>query len=192
MKLYKEHGVNPAAGCLPLLVQLPIFWGLYTVLQQVVAGNPTQVLSSVNTVLYTQALALKAPWNPNFFGIPLGQSPAHLMGVIGPLILLAPFLTAFSQFLSTKMMMAVKQKNNAIVEKKDKQASDDFAQAFQTQSMYIFPLMIGFFSFQLPFGMTLYWITFTVFGILQQYRVSGLGGLKPWVESLKKKLWMKK
>jgi YidC/Oxa1 family membrane protein insertase len=29
MKLYKEHGINPAGGCLPLLIQLPIFWGFF-------------------------------------------------------------------------------------------------------------------------------------------------------------------
>jgi YidC/Oxa1 family membrane protein insertase len=32
MKLYKEHGVNPAGGCLPMLIQLPIFWGFFRML----------------------------------------------------------------------------------------------------------------------------------------------------------------
>jgi YidC/Oxa1 family membrane protein insertase len=32
MKLYKEHGVNPAAGCLPMLIQLPVFWGIFRLL----------------------------------------------------------------------------------------------------------------------------------------------------------------
>jgi YidC/Oxa1 family membrane protein insertase len=32
MKLYKEHGINPAGGCLPLLIQLPIFWGVFRML----------------------------------------------------------------------------------------------------------------------------------------------------------------
>jgi YidC/Oxa1 family membrane protein insertase len=32
MKLYKEHGVNPAGGCLPLLIQMPIFWGFFRML----------------------------------------------------------------------------------------------------------------------------------------------------------------
>ena len=36
MKLYKEFGVNPAAGCLPVLVQIPVIWGLYSVLDRVV------------------------------------------------------------------------------------------------------------------------------------------------------------
>ncbi|HOW86024.1 MAG TPA: membrane protein insertase YidC [Candidatus Aminicenantes bacterium] len=32
MKLYKEHGINPAGGCLPLLIQLPVFWGVFRML----------------------------------------------------------------------------------------------------------------------------------------------------------------
>lgn len=32
MKLYKEHGINPAGGCLPLLIQIPIFWGFFRML----------------------------------------------------------------------------------------------------------------------------------------------------------------
>ena len=32
MKLYKEHGINPAGGCLPLLIQLPVFWGIFRML----------------------------------------------------------------------------------------------------------------------------------------------------------------
>ena len=65
-------------------------------------------------------------------------------------------------------------------EKKD----DDFATAFQSQSMYIFPLMIGFFSYGFPIGLSLYWNTFTIFGIIQQYRISGLGGVKDWTDKL--------
>src|SRR3989344_5710097 len=111
MKLYKEHGVNPAAGCLPVLVQIPIIWGLYSVLSQIVALGPQSVVSSIHKVV-------------------------------------------------------------------------DFASAFQSQSLYIFPLMIGFFSYQFPIGLSLYWNTFTVFGIIQQYQISGPGGLES--------LWQKK
>lgn len=32
MRLYKEHGINPASGCLPLLIQLPVFWGFFRML----------------------------------------------------------------------------------------------------------------------------------------------------------------
>jgi len=52
---------------------------------------------------------------------------------------------------------------------KKSDTASDFASAFQTQSLYIFPVMIGFFSYNFPAGLSFYWITFTVFGIIQQY-----------------------
>jgi YidC/Oxa1 family membrane protein insertase len=62
----------------------------------------------------------------------------------------------------------------------------DFATAFQTQSMYLLPVMVGFFSFSLPFGLSLYWNTLTIFGIIQQYIIQGWGGLVDWFPFLKK------
>lgn len=67
MKLYKEHGVNPAAGCLPVLVQLPIIWGLYSVLRNVVNPNSTAVLKSINQIVYFSGLKLSHAWDPSFF-----------------------------------------------------------------------------------------------------------------------------
>jgi YidC/Oxa1 family membrane protein insertase len=67
-----------------------------------------------------------------------------------------------------------------LIKKDEKKKNDDFASAFQSQSMYIFPVMIGFFSYTFPIGLSLYWNTFTIFGIMQQYRISGLGGLTEW------------
>ena len=68
--------------------------------------------------------------------------------------------------------------------KNEDKKKEDFASAFQTQSLYIFPVMIGFFSYNFPVGLSLYWNTFTIFGIIQQYKVSGLGGLKGWVKKI--------
>jgi len=45
--------------------------------------------------------------------------------------------------------------------------------------------MIGFFSYSLPIGLSLYWNTFTVFGILQQYLLIGPGGTKNWITKAK-------
>ena len=69
---------------------------------------------------------------------------------------------------------------------KEVKKEDDFQTAFQTQSLYIFPIMIGFFSFTLPLGLSFYWNTFTIFGIIQQYQVQGFGGLAPWLKKLRK------
>ena len=74
------------------------------------------------------------------------------------------------EFSWTKRYLEKDIEKKAQVDKKD---AGDFASAFQTQSMFIFPVMIGFFSFGFPIGLSLYWNTFTIFGIIQQYLVQG-------------------
>ncbi len=183
MRLYKEHGVNPAAGCLPVIVQLPLIWGLYSVLQQVVAAKPSMLVAEINKIVYFPALKLQAAWDQSFFGLPLGTAPSHLLNSTSFLILLFPLATALFQFIQTKMMFVKHEQDQHADKKKD----DDFASAMQTQSMYIFPIMIGFFSYSLPLGLSLYWNTFTIFGIIQQYQISGWGGIQPWIDRLRGK-----
>lgn len=198
MALYKEHGVNPLAGCLPLLVQLPLLIALYNVLAHVVALPPQETLSYINSIVYIPALKLTTVWNTNFFGLPLGQHPSALFAAM-PLILLVPLITALFQFIQSKMMMSAPsvptiadpvkkgKKEKALAKKEEPKKEDaaaDFAKTFQTQSLYIFPIMLGYLSFSFPIGLSLYWNTFTLFGILQQYQISGWGGLTPWIEKV--------
>ena len=195
MKLYKQHGVNPAAGCLPLIVQLPLIWGLYNVLQNAVNANANHVVSFVNKAAYIPALKIAHAWDPHFFGLPMAQTPSHLIGTIGPIILLVPLATAAFQFVQSKMMIPAVKAGEVVKEEvqkekgqltKDVKKQDDFQTAFQTQSLYIFPLMIGFFSWTLPVGLSFYWNTFTIFGIIQQYQVQGWGGLTGWLKKIKR------
>ncbi len=184
MKLYKEFGINPAAGCLPVIVQIPIIWGLYSVLDKIVHLGAKDVVLNINKIVYFDFLKLSGSWDTNFFGIPLGQNPSGLISKIGPIILIVPILTFLFQFIQSKMMIPHnkdKTKNkekNLPASKAGEKKKDDFATAFQSQALYIFPVMIGFFSYTFPIGLSLYWNTFTIFGILQQYLVSGWGGLK--------------
>lgn len=194
MRLYKEHGVNPVAGCLPLLIQMPLIIGFYSVLNQAVKTNPKEVVAYVNNALYPflSHLKLQHMWDQNFFGLPLGQTPSHLLPIVGVGILLFPIITAALQLLQSKMMMPIdvnKQTSESkLSSKKDaKKDDEDFATAFQSQSLYLVPLMIGFFSFTLPLGLSLYWNTFTIFGILQQYQIGGWGGAAQWLDKIRKK-----
>jgi YidC/Oxa1 family membrane protein insertase len=186
LRLYKEHGVNPAAGCLPVLIQMPLIWALYSVLQNIVKVNP-HVVADINKIMYFDFLKLHGTWDPSFFGLSLGGMPSELISSM-PLILLVPILTGLFQFVLSKMMIPAKT-GVAILEKDiekrapiDKKDATDFASAFQTQSLFIFPIMIGFFSYGFPIGLSLYWNTFTIFGIIQQYKITGLGGLSEWIK----------
>jgi YidC/Oxa1 family membrane protein insertase len=188
MRIYKENGVNPAAGCLPVLIQMPLIWSLYYVLQRVIDLKSGLNIAGINKLAYFDFLKLQSAWDTSFFGLQLGEMPSKIISTVGPLILLVPILTGVFQFILSKMMIPAKT-GVAILEKDiekkapvDKKDAEDFATAFQTQSMFIFPIMIGFFSFSFPIGLSLYWNTFTIFGIIQQYKITGLGGLSEWIK----------
>lgn len=177
MALYREHGINPLAGCVPALLQLPIFFGLYGVLRSAV-GSKT--IEEVNKALYTDSLKLSHMWDTNFFGLPLGKTPRELLPTVGVGILLVSVVTALLQFMQSKMMMAKtaeEKQSQVTVEKKPADKGPDFASVFQTQTVYFLLIMIGVFSFGFPIGLSLYWNTFSLFGIIQQYRIAGWGGL---------------
>jgi len=162
-------------------------------LQRMVTLKPEAAIAEVNKIVYFDFLKLKNAWDISFFGLPLGEMPSKIMSfnnlfAVSSLILLVPILTGVFQFILSKMMIPAKT-GVAILEKDiekktqiDKKDASDFASAFQTQSMFIFPIMIGFFSFGFPIGLSLYWNTFTVFGIIQQYKIAGLGGLSAWIK----------
>lgn len=160
--LYKQYGINPAAGCLPVLVQLPIFLALYNVLIKVVGQDTAGTVDAINRVLYLPSLHLDKAWDPNFFGISLAATPFGAWQA-SPILLIVPVLTGLLQFIQSKMMSS-QQPKTAITQNK----TDDFQKVMQTQMLYFFPFMIGFFSFTFPVGLSLYWNTFTVFGIIQQ------------------------
>lgn len=182
MKLYKENGVNPAAGCLPTLVQLPVLWGLYNVLNGVVHKSPVEAMKYVNGIVL-EPIQLTRPWDSTFFGVPLGLSPHQLLSTLPLVAIAVPLTTGIFQFLQSKMMFSSPKSTSPAVKG---QKNDDFASVFQKQSAYLFPIMIGFFSWNFPFGLSLYWNTFSIFGIIQQYRVTGLGGLEDTWQKIRK------
>lgn len=183
MALYKEHGINPMAGCLPLIIQLPIIWSLYHVLTQVV-NEGSQTLQAINKVLYFNWLHINpSDWSVLFFGVSLAATPAKLIPQ-NPLFILVPVTTAVLQFLLSKMMLP--HPDDVVKTPKGEKKKEDFQSAFQSQSLFIFPIMIGFFSYSLPLGLSLYWNTFTLFGIIQQYIIVGPGGAHHWFQKAKK------
>ncbi len=183
MALYKEHGVNPAGGCLPSLIQIPVVLALY---QTIFAFFDPNGLTRINHALYPFVGQLTSVPDLSFFGLNLAIKPSEF-AISG--LLLIPLLTAGLTFIQSKMMSAkpVKEyKSDSPKEKKEKESMEDSMSAMQGQMMYMMPIMIGYFAFQFPIGVALYWNTFTVIGIVQQYMVSGWGGLEDWTKVFKK------
>lgn len=182
MALFKEHGVNPVAGCLPSLIQIVILvFGFYPVILKIVNLKPKDTLSTINHIIYFDPIKLTHLWDTNFFGVALGATPTSLMSSMVVIAILIPVATATLQFIQTKMMMAAPAQK----EIKSKTDAPDFSQVFQKQMLYMVPFIIGFVSFRFAIGLSLYWNTFTIFGIIQQYKLQGLGGLATWVERLR-------
>src|SRR3989344_923333 len=182
LALYKEHGVSPAAGCLPLLIQMPVLIALYNVFYQVLSnGNLEKVVSDINAVVYAPWLKLTS-MDPLFFGINLGVKPSQWQ-THGIWLLSIPIITAALQFWQSKLMMPssanekLKMKNVKLEHEKPASAEasagkGDTAAEMQKQMMFITPLMFGFFALQFPLGLALYWNVFGLFGIMQQLSIN--------------------
>lgn len=180
MALYKEHGVNPAGGCLPALIQIPIIWALYQTILSFF--NPNGV-ESLNKALYPFVPHLSGTPDLRFLGLNLATKPAEFT-TLGWLLLLIPVVTAALQLIQSKMMTTQPVKEypgDTAKEKKEKESVEDSMMAMQSQMTYLMPIMVGYFAFQFPIGLALYWNTFTIIGIVQQYLLGGWGGLANWV-----------
>jgi YidC/Oxa1 family membrane protein insertase len=183
MLLYQKHGVNPLGGCLPTLIQFLLFPALYSVFQSFVGSDKAAVIEKFNHVLYFDFLKLHSLADPTFFGLPLGQSPSHLFSAM-PLILLIPVITGALQFVQSKMMFTTPPQQPKSTGKENKEP--DFQTVFQKQIIYIIPFTIGFAAFNFPVGLSLYWNTFSIFAMIQQYTLNGWGGLEPYIAKIKK------
>lgn len=183
MALYKEHGINPAGGCLPTIAQIIITLALY---QGISALFDPNGLSRINEVLYFQDWKLTSPPSPNFLGLDLSVKPSDFSRA-GFAIMVLPFITAAVTFVQSKMMILSVKKypSDSPKEKKEKTSAEDAMSSVQSQMVYLMPVMIGYFAFSFPAGLSIYWIVFTILNIFQQYKISGWGGMAPLLQRIK-------
>ena len=175
LRLYQEAGVNPAAGCLFAIVQIPIFIGLYNTLTTLLThGVGEKVVNEINSKLYTPLIKISTI-DPMFLGLNLALSPQNAKMWYYYAI---PLITAILQYFQALTTMpappkAVEKKLEEMEGKDDKKQSttEDFQKAMNTQMKYLFPIMIGYFSYTLPVGMSLYWNIFSIFSIIQHYQM---------------------
>ncbi|HLC94112.1 MAG TPA: YidC/Oxa1 family membrane protein insertase [Patescibacteria group bacterium] len=175
MKLYKQMGVNPASGCLFAIIQIPIFIALYQVLSLFfLKGGVSKMVNEVNKIVYFSFLKVSS-LDPMFFGINLGVSPQQFQKY-GVYYLAIPVITAILQYYQVQTTTPAQpkpsapspaQEKTALLKKEEKKGDTDYAQKMMsTQMKFIFPLMIGWFSYTLPVGLSLYWNIFSIFSIV--------------------------
>lgn len=173
MELYQEAGVNPLSGCLPLLIQMPILFGLYAALialGDMLSNAAFFWIPDLAIPQYTGGLS----WIPEFFRagteMPAGY---EYLGMSGYYLLIAylilPVLLVASQFAMQKWMTPTT-------------APTGDQPGMMQQLPLMMTFMFGFFTLQVPAGLTLYWVTSNFLQMFQQwaitsdrFRLSGTG-----------------
>lgn len=184
---YKEKGINPTAGCLPYLLQIVVLIFLFQLFNAVFAhgGN---VAENFNQFLYEPLkFASGQEVNTQFLYLDITK-PDRLNDLLGietsfPLPGVFLLLASLLQFVSAKMSMPfVEAEKKAAKQTKDQ--TDDFQVAMQSSMIYTFPLMTILIGINFASSLALYWLSFSAFQVVQQYRASGWGGMTPWIKKL--------
>lgn len=183
MQLYKEENVNPAAGCLPILIQFPIIIGLFSVIRQplsfmynltreqivnivnVLGLDISEKMISQSEIVIAEALknninlfpefAAHNLINFKFLGINLASTPSLNNPAV---IWIIPILSCITSYYSIKISMKA---NTAM-------ATNPQAASMNKSMSVTMPLMSLWFTFMMPGGVGLYWIYSNLFNMLRQ------------------------
>lgn len=155
MKLYKEAGVNPLGCLVPTLIQFPIWIGLYQSILNVLPSSPLQFINLAKHI-YEQYPFLSAliPLNPRFLWLDLGRPDQFYI---------LPVLVVATMWAQQKMMATP--------------STDPQQQAMSQTMEFTMPMMFGLITLQSASGLALYFAVTNAMQIVQQYSLSGWGGL---------------
>ena len=177
-ELMRERGVNVLAGCLPLLLQLPLLFIIYSVIQHGLTNqDPTAMLSVfgvqlvdlqcqnlVNGVVDATKPCIDAQ-------VPLLGDVAHpqaFLWIAGFGLSFLAIGSALLQLVQSRMMLPAADPTN-----------DDPNTRVQRQMMLFLPIISVVYGGFLPAGLFIYWIVATIFSIVQQYLIVGWGSMFP-------------
>lgn len=147
LDFYREKGINPFAGILPLFIQIPIVIALYYVFFQ--GGLP-----NIDLPLLYSFIPTPQP-DMIFFGIDIG----------GKSIILA-FLAGITQYLQSHFAMPAPAKRSATPS-----FQEDLARGMHFQMKYFLPVFIGFVAYQVSGAIALYFITSNLFTVGQEFYI---------------------
>ncbi|MDD7971625.1 membrane protein insertase YidC [Roseinatronobacter alkalisoli] len=155
MKLYKEKKVNPAAGCLPILLQIPIFFSLYKVIFVTIDLRHAQWFGVFNDLSAPDPTSVM-----NLFGL-LPWAAPHPESILAMVFIgILPILLGVSMWLQMKL---------------NPTPTEPIQQAVMMWMPWIFMFMLGWFAS----GLVLYWIANNVITFTQQYLIMSMNGSRP-------------
>lgn len=164
MALYKKHGTTPVSSCLPLLVQMPIFFALFSVLNDVSKhaalgqGGVGLLTPELTTEFYDARLFDVASMHVNLvtaWGQPDGQFTVAILLTLVVLMIASQFFTQL-QIISKNLSPEAKT-----------------GQAYQMQRimLFILPLAFIFSGVFFPLGVVIYWFVSNIWTMVQQFVV---------------------
>lgn len=156
MKLYRETGTNPLASCLPILLQAPIFFALFRVLQYGIAQEKPIGVFGDQQALLNQA------HDATFLGVPLwgyfnGAAMTDAPGATRALTMVMVILMSATTFLTQRQLMV---KN---------MAADNPMARQQKMLLYVFPVIFLISGIYFPVGVLMYWLTTNLWSMGQQF-----------------------
>lgn len=187
-ELYKKHGLNPAAGCLPTVVLFAVMFALSKSVNYLFPPpNYNVSRDQINQSIVFSHLKFtdSTSFNPHFFYTNLSHPDVVKTDFLPlPLPGLFVLLSTALQFISMKMSAPALAEQKQLAEKTPGATDDSMAEAMSASVNWM-PLMNIVIGYQFPSVIMLYFLPFTALQIFQQYRASGWGGLQPWISKIK-------
>lgn len=174
IRLYRDHKVNPAGSCLPMLLQIPIFIAVYWAVLHLMDPAYHQHLTPAILEKVTQDPQVQAVLQRPFLGLKLGTKPfggteIKWENFQGVQYLVLPVLSILLQLVQQLMAMPRVQ---------------DPQQRAMSKVMLIMPLFFFYVTLIFPTGAVLYWVTSSAIGVVQTYFTSGWGSLANYLKFL--------
>jgi len=171
MKFYKENGINPLGGCLPLVAQLPVFWSLFNVLKAIAQWTPPAAGQAVSLPKYGMTISfVESAHNAKIFGISLYDQFLHpALGETTTsrlLIVVFVLVSAVTTFMTMRQSQRRGMMNQTAPDPDQPGAAA--AQAMSKNMMYIAPFF-ALTGLYWQFGLVLYWVTTNVWTLGQQH-----------------------
>lgn len=166
MKLYKETGTNPLASCLPIILQAPIFFALFSVLNGVAQYNPTDTTYVAPGVFAWNQYAYLVPsmHDAQIFGVPLygtfmgADATPNAMATRILCVVMIILMTATTFMTQRQLIVKNSAPDNPMVKQ-------------QKILLYVFPLMFMVSGINFPIGVLMYWFTTNIWSMGQQFWV---------------------
>ncbi|HEY72433.1 MAG: hypothetical protein DRJ03_22540 [Chloroflexi bacterium] len=168
MQLYKKAGINPMSGCLPLLIQMPIWFGLIGAIKYCIPSTPLDLFKfSHHIYKWLPGVVGLVPLQSTFLGMDLGRPPSMAQWWSYTL----PVLVFVTYWLQQKLMTPPTAASSS---SDDKSQGSAMAQQMQTMQTMM-PLMMMMFTLSYPTGLSIYFIISSLIRVAQYYFIKTNG-----------------